>query len=234
MGTERIPYLLGHAEIARLFGVAADTPQLWRKRSLLGEPDLVISGKPYWLLPTVLALARPGGREVDPDRLAEYKADIPNGYLVQALDGPPSLIGIKEVSWIFGKKPSDIGQWRNRGTLARQDLLLSGSPLWFLHTIIEDAERRGRAVSAEAVERIQAGEREQPLPRRQRGVPPASMGRAFPAAQVFTSGESVAAVAFLRRILNAGYAVEVRPRPAGERSKHDRSTNTDPPSGPRA
>jgi hypothetical protein len=41
---------------------------------VLGEPDAVISGNPYWLLPTVLGLAEDGTREYLPGRLKEYKA----------------------------------------------------------------------------------------------------------------------------------------------------------------
>lgn len=208
MGTERIPYLLGHAEIARLFDVAPDTPQLWRKRAILGEPDLVISGKPYWLLPTVLALAKTRYRQVTPERLAEYKASIPNGHFSHISDNLTPLVGIKEVASIFGKKPADIGQWRNRGTLATPDVILSGSPLWRLTEILADAEHRGRTVSIEAVERIRAGIREPVRPRGRRG--------ALPAARIFTGEESVAAVNFVRRILSSGHAVEVRPRSVDE------------------
>ncbi|MGI5195663.1 hypothetical protein ACQEVY_18775 [Streptomyces sp. CA-288835] len=41
---------------------------------VLGEPDAVISGNPYWLLPTVLGLAEDGTWEYLPGRLKEYKA----------------------------------------------------------------------------------------------------------------------------------------------------------------
>lgn len=211
MGIARIPYVLGHHEIARLYGVARDVPQLWRKRSLLGEPDLVVSGNPYWLLPTVLALAEPGHRKVDPKALADYKRGFKCGYSTQVLEEPPSLIGLQEVSWIFGKKTSAIGQWRNRGTLAPPDLNLSGSPLWCLNTILMDAEQRGRSVSAEAVERIRGGERAQPKPRgRVRAAE--EPHHPLPPRQIFSSNEGPAALRFVRSVLNAGHAVEVRPR----------------------
>lgn len=60
---KRFPYLLGHGEIASLYGVERQTSQLWKTRGVLGEPDVVISGNPYWLLPTVLGLAEDGTRE---------------------------------------------------------------------------------------------------------------------------------------------------------------------------
>ncbi|GAA3825978.1 hypothetical protein GCM10022226_53410 [Sphaerisporangium flaviroseum] len=211
MGVERIPYLLGHSEIAQLFDVAPDTPQLWRKRALLGDPDVVISGKPYWLLSTVLALARPGQRDLPPGRLEEYKASIPNGYSPQVLEGPPPLIGIKELAWIFGKKHTDISQWRSRGTLTPPDLTLSGAPLWLLNTILSDAERRGRAVAAEALERVRRGDREQIKPRGQRDALVGNSDETLPSARTFRNSESAAAVAFVRHLLRVGYEVEVRP-----------------------
>ncbi|WP_248960915.1 hypothetical protein [Sphaerisporangium perillae] len=211
MGVERIPYLLGHSEIARLFDVAPDTPQLWRKRALLGDPDVVISGKPYWLLSTVLALAKPGQRDVPPGRLDEYKASIPNGYFAQVLAEPPSLIGIKELAWIFGKKHTDISQWRNRGTLAPPDLTLSGAPLWLLDTILLDAERRNRTIAAEALESVRRGDREQIKPRGQRDALVRDSDETLSTARTFTNSESAAAIVFVRHLFRAGYEVEVRP-----------------------
>ncbi|WP_148269387.1 hypothetical protein [Streptosporangium roseum] len=212
MGTERIPYLLGYHEIARLFQVARDAPLQWRKRSLLQEPDCVISGSPYWLLPTVFALSKPGYREIDLQRLDDYKAGIPGGYVTHDTDQMPPLIGIQEVSWIFGKSSSAIGQWRNRGTLPRPDLTLSGSPLWRLETILADAERRDRSVSQTVIARIRAGERAQPS-RRRLPSPHAGEQEIVPAARTFTSAEYPAATSFLESVLAAGHAVEIRPHP---------------------
>lgn len=235
MSAGLIPYLLGYHEIAQLFGVARDAPLQWRKRALLPEPDLVISGSPYWLLPTVLKLTKPGQREIDPQRLANYKASIPGGYLTQDRKEAFSLIGIQEVAWVHDKKPSVIGQWRNRGTLSPPDLTLSGSPLWKLETILSDAERRGRPVSAAAVARIQAGERAQSKPRRPNRPDRGHQGN-IPSARIFTSEERSAATAFVQSVLSAGHAIEIRPRrlgsPAGtgsldDLSAHDSTGKTD-------
>lgn len=229
MGTRRIPYLLGHHEIARLFGVARDVPQLWRKRSSLGQPDVVISGSPYWLLPTILALAKPGHREIDPQRLADYKAGIPGGYIAQNLDDTFPLIGIQEVAWIFDKQPSAIGQWRNRGTLASPDLVLSGSPLWHVETILADAQRRGRPVSTEAVTRIRAGEKAEPKTRRRDRLA-AERQLALPAPRVFTSDQRSAATSFVQNVLDAGHVVEVRPqRSRPQVSGRGKPAASDPP-----
>lgn len=159
----------------------------------------MISGNPYWLLPTVLALTKSGQRAVDPRRLAEYQSGIPDGYSTRDLDSLPSLIGTKEVSWVFGKKHSDIGQWRSRGTLASPDLTLSNSPLWLLETILADAEHRGRVISSDAVARIRAGEGgiKSRRSRRLAGDP----SQALPVTQIFTRDESVAAVTFIRQVL---------------------------------
>jgi hypothetical protein len=231
MGAGRIPYLLGYHEIAQLFGVARDAPLQWRKRALLPEPDLVISGSPYWLLPTVLGLAKPGHREIDPQRLADYKAGVPGGYVTNERTEAHSLIGIQEVSWVYDKKPSAIGQWRNRGTLSPPDLTLSGSPLWKLETILVDAERRDRPVSAAAVARIQAGERAQLKPRQLTRSDTGQQGN-IPSARIFTSEECSAATTFIQSVLNAGHAVEIRPRRSGSPvSSPDDLSTPDPTSG---
>jgi hypothetical protein len=213
IGSTRIPYLLGHREIARIFGVAPDTPQLWRKRSLLGAPDLVISGNPYWLLPTVLTLAKPGYRDVDQERLAEYKAEIQNGYSVPTLRQPPPLIGIKEIAWIFGRTHSDIGQWRNRGTLPAADLTLSGTPLWLLNTILEDATRRGRATFPEAIGRIREGERARPKPRGRSQATVEDSSEPDLSERIFSSSERSEAITFVMQIMKAGYAIKVQSLP---------------------
>ncbi|MFC0861648.1 hypothetical protein ACFHYQ_04980 [Sphaerimonospora cavernae] len=213
MSTGQIPYLLGYHEIAHLFRVARDAPLQWRKRTLLREPDTVISGSPYWLLPTVLALVKPGQREVDEHRLADYKAGIPGGYVAHVLEEPPPLIGLQEVSWIFDKTSSVIGQWRNRGTLPDPDLVLSGSPLWKVEKILADAEMRGRSVFPGAIARIRAGERAQPKSRQPRRPDTEQQG-VLPAERIFTSEQSVAATTYVRSVLNAGHAVEIRPRPS--------------------
>ncbi len=73
------------------------TSQLWKTRGVLGEPDTVVSGNPYWLLPTVLGLSEDGSREVDAQRLKEYKAGIAGGYQVDDPAGLPEIVGLKEI-----------------------------------------------------------------------------------------------------------------------------------------
>jgi hypothetical protein len=212
---KRFPYLLGHAEIAFLYGVERQTSQLWKTRGVLGDPDAVISGNPYWLLPTVLGLTQDGLREVDPERLKEYKQRITGGYVVSDSAELPAVIGLKEIPWLFGKKYMDIYQWRVRGSLATEDASVSGSPLWLLDTILRDAEQRGRTVVPEAVERIRAGEREQIKPRgRKKAAEPKPAPAPLPDARTFRAGEATAedVARFAAELLEAGHSMTVRPQ----------------------
>ncbi|MFE0642796.1 MULTISPECIES: hypothetical protein [unclassified Streptomyces] len=215
MAKKRFPYLLGHAEIAFLYGVERQTSQLWKTRGVLGEPDAVISGNPYWLLPTVLGLSEDGSREVDAQRLKEYKAQIASGYQVDNPADLPDVVGLKEIPWIFGKKYMDVYQWRVRKSFAPEDALVSGSPLWLLETVLADAEDRGRATVQEGIDRIRAGEREQIKPRgRKPSAEPKPTPPPMPEARTFTPGEHTAedVAAFAAELLEAGFSLTVRPK----------------------
>ncbi|MFI1563841.1 hypothetical protein ACH4ZX_12410 [Streptomyces sp. NPDC020490] len=215
MTARRFPYLLGHAEIAFLYGVERQTSQLWKTRGVLGEPDVVISGNPYWLLPTVLGLAEDGTREYLPERLEEYKAGIDGGYEVRDAAKLPDLVGLKEIPWIFGKKYMDVYQWRVRKSFAPEDAVISGSPLWLLDTVLADAEQRGRVTVQEGIDRIRAGEREQIKPRgRKPSAEPKATPPSLPTTRTFTPAEhSVEDVtAFVSELFAGGFSLSVRPR----------------------
>ncbi|MEU5093710.1 hypothetical protein [Streptomyces sp. NPDC020996] len=215
MTAKRFPYLLGHAEIAFLYGVERQTSQLWKTRGVLGEPDIVISGNPYWLLPTVLGLSEDGNREFDAKRLKEYKAQITSGYEVDDPADLPQIIGLKEIPWIFGKKYMDVYQWRVRRSFASEDAVISGSPLWLLDTVLEDAERRGRATVQDGIDRIRAGEREQIKPRgRKPSAEPKPTPPPLPTVRTFRPGEHSAedVAAFAAELLDAGFSLSVRPK----------------------
>ncbi|WP_316749261.1 hypothetical protein [Streptomyces herbicida] len=215
MAKKRFPYLLGHAEIAFLYGVERQTSQLWKTRGVLGEPDVVISGNPYWLLPTVLGLAEDGTREYLPERLKEYKAGIDGGYEVKDAAELPDIVGLKEIPWVFGKKYMDVYQWRVRRSFASEDAMISGSPLWLLDTVLEDAERRGRATVQDGIDRIRAGEREQIKPRgRKPSTEPKATPPPLPTARTFRPGEHSAedVAAFAAELLDAGFSLSVRPK----------------------
>lgn len=215
MAKKRFPYLLGHAEIASLYGVERQTSQLWKTRGVLGEPDVVISGNPYWLLPTVLGLSEDGTREYLPERLKEYKAGIDGGYEVDDAAELPDIVGLKEIPWVFGKKYMDVYQWRVRRSFAVEDAMVSGSPLWLLDTVLEDAEQRGRATVQEGIDRIRAGEREQIKPRgRKPSAEPKPTPPPLPEARTFMPGEHTVedVAAFAAELLNSGFSMTVRPK----------------------
>lgn len=214
MAAVRIPYLLGHAEIAALYGVKRQTSQAWKTDGTLAAPDLVASGNPYWLLTTVLQLGGAGGREATLERLAEYKASVPGGYDLERAEPLPPIVGIKEVARLLGEEEQAISRWRNRRQIADADLVLSRSPLWLLETVLADAHARGRAVLLHEVELIRAGDHapQRPRGRRTAPSPPREQRTSLPAARTFTNAESQAAAEFLAAVLAAGHAVVIRPK----------------------
>lgn len=215
MAAVRIPFLLGHAEIAALYGLERQTSQKWRTDGTLGAPDLVVSGNPYWLLPTVLQLHEAGGREASAQRLAEYESGIPQGYRADDTQSLPPIVGIKEVALLLGKGDQTISKWRHRKTIAEADLVLSGSPLWLLETILADAALRGRPVAPGVVERIQAGEHAPQKPRGRRSTPGPTrlLKQSLPAAQSFESADQTGeAQAFVVSLLAQGYTVVIQPK----------------------
>jgi hypothetical protein len=173
----QMPYLVGHTEIAGLFAIERQTSQKWRTEGVLGEPDLVASGNPYWLLSTVLRLDGHNGREVSAERLARYKDSVLGGYLLEDPADLPILLGAKEAALILGTDERAIARWRHRGTIVDADLLLSRSPLWLLETITSDAAARGRPVIAQAVDEIKAGRRAAQKPRGRKGSGAASASK---------------------------------------------------------
>ncbi|MEU5303307.1 hypothetical protein ACH4YO_04275 [Streptomyces noursei] len=209
----RRPYLLGHAEIAALYGVERQTSQKWRTDGTLAEPDLVISGNPYWLLSTVLQLGHDGTREVAEQRLAEYEASVPGGYRANLAEQLPVVVGLMEVAKILGRDKQAISRWRHRKQIAAVDYELSGSPLWLIDTILADASARGRTVVQAEVERLRAGARGSQKPRGRRSASPATHPRQapLPAAQTFTSEQGDEAASFLAGALAQGHSVVIRP-----------------------
>ncbi|MET7684430.1 hypothetical protein [Streptomyces sp. NPDC005423] len=215
MAEVRVPFLLGHAEIAFLFHVERQTSQKWRTEGTLGEPDLIASGNPYWLLSTVMQLDGAGDRRIDRERLATYKAGISPGYDLRDKERLPVIVGIQEAARVLGQGAQAVSRWRNRQQIAEADLLLSGSPLWLLDTILVDGQQRQRPIVASEVASLRAGQRTPQKPRgRKPNAPAASPPREpLPAARTFTSGEQAAATEFLVAILAEGKSVVIKPRP---------------------
>ncbi|WP_370665878.1 hypothetical protein [Streptomyces sp. IBSBF 2507] len=214
MAELRVPFLLGHAEIAFLFHVERQTSQRWRTAGTLAEPDLIASGNPYWLLGTAMRLDGEGDRIADRERLATYKAGVPHGYDPEDKENLPVVVGIQEAARVFGQNAQTISRWRNRHKIAQADLLVSGSPLWLLETILDDARQRQRTVVASEVAALRAGQRTPQKPRGRRpSAPETSPPRQPPpAAQTFTSDNRSAAAEFLASVLAQGYSVTIKPR----------------------
>ncbi|GAA2991530.1 hypothetical protein GCM10020229_00070 [Kitasatospora albolonga] len=213
MAARRVPYLLGHAEIADLFGIERQTSAKWRVDGTLGEPDLLASGNPYWLLGTVLELDGHAGRHVTEDRLRQYKGKIPHGYRVDTPELLPTIAGIQEVALVLGTTQQTVSRWRHRKRIAEADLELSRSPLWLLDTITADATERGRSLVMEEIERLQAGERLAQKPRGRRAVAePRRPKKPLPEAQSFTSTEHEEALSFVTEMLAEGHTTVIRPK----------------------
>ncbi|MFK0114392.1 MULTISPECIES: hypothetical protein [unclassified Streptomyces] len=215
MAQVRVPFLLGHAEIAFLFHVEPQTSQRWRTEGKLDEPDLIASGNPYWLLSTVMRLDGEGDRKVDRERLARHKAGIPLGYDPEDKEHLPVVVGIQEAARVLGRDAQAISRWRNRQRIAEADLLLSGSPLWLLETILDDARQRQRPIVAAEVAALRAGQRAPQKPRGRRLKAPTARPprQPPPAAQTFASADHGAAAEFLTSVLAQGYSVTIKPQP---------------------
>jgi hypothetical protein len=215
MAEVRVPFLLGHAEIAFLFHVERQTSQRWRTEGTLDEPDLIASGNPYWLLSTVMRLDGEGDRKADHERLETYKAGIPLGHDLQDKEQLPVVVGIQEAARVLGQDAQAISRWRNRQRIAEADLLVSGSPLWLLETILEDGRQRQRTIVASEVTALRAGQRAPQKPRGRRPSPPEARPPrpAPPPAQTFSSAELGAAAEFLASALSQGFSVTIKPRP---------------------
>ncbi|MCY0940115.1 MULTISPECIES: hypothetical protein [Streptomyces] len=212
MAAARIPYLLGHAEIADLFGVERQTSQKWRVDGTLATPDVVASGNPYWLLGTVLRLDGHAGRQATAQRLEHYQTSIHNGYRVDSPEVLPVILGIKEVAQLLGTNQQAVSRWRNRKQIAAADLVLSRSPLWLLDTIATDAHERGRALVSAELARLRSGDRAPQKTRGRRTTPATRPAKKpLPVAQSFTSAEYDEAVAFVTEVLSDGHSVMIRP-----------------------
>lgn len=58
------PPLVGLQEISRMFDVKDATPYQWRSRGDLVAEDGLISGRPFWKLPTIYAWAETTDRDI--------------------------------------------------------------------------------------------------------------------------------------------------------------------------
>ncbi|MGW0937794.1 helix-turn-helix transcriptional regulator [Streptomyces sp. NPDC002666] len=211
MAAARTPYLLGHAEIADLFGVARQTSQKWRVDGTLAKPDVVASGNPYWLLDTVLRLDGHARRQATAERLDQYRSSIRRGCRIEDPAALPTIVGIKEVAQLLGVDQQTVSRWRNRKQIVEADLVLSRSPLWLLDTIEADALERDRAIAPDELERLRSGEQAPQKPRGRKPAAPRSAKKVVPPARSFTSSERDEAISFISQVLSEGHSVIIRP-----------------------
>ncbi|MHB9859072.1 hypothetical protein [Streptomyces sp. YIM S03343] len=215
MTAARIPFLMGHSEIAALYGVKTQTSQLWRSNGVLAEPDLIASGNPYWLLSTAMWLRGQASREVDTERLHAYRAAHPQGYDEPDSTKLPIIVGIQEVARLCRVDSQAVSRWRYRGSIADADLVLSRSPLWLLDTILGDARRRERDLDPGYLQQLRAGKRSPQKPRGSRSGTPLAERQPLPPlpdARIFNPSEQREAMAFVRELLAGGFSVSVRAR----------------------
>ncbi|MCK7627246.1 hypothetical protein MUU72_29825 [Streptomyces sp. RS10V-4] len=140
----RKPYLAGGAEFAALYGVKRLQVSQWisRDHTLDYRYAKIISGSPYWLLKFVKDFGQSTPRvkhlnEAELDRL--IKEQDP-GYWVGEVSQLPPLVGQAELTALF--RLSDAALLRkavSTGRFRPPDYTLSGSPIWLLEPVVEDA-----------------------------------------------------------------------------------------------
>ncbi|WP_207620739.1 hypothetical protein [Streptosporangium minutum] len=164
----------------------------------------------------MLHISGVGDRRIDEGQLGAYKASSPHGYALQDDEQLPAILGIQEVGRVLGRDAQAVSRWRNRRRIAEADLVLSGSPLWLLETILADAQRRQRPVVTAEIAMLRAGQRAPQKPRGRRSSNPPVVRppqEVLPAARTFTSADQAAAVEFLASVLAQGYSVVIKPQP---------------------
>lgn len=60
---EKLPPIVGAAEIAELLGTTLRTVYIWRQRGELPEPDAIVTRTPIWLRSRIEAWRPPAQRE---------------------------------------------------------------------------------------------------------------------------------------------------------------------------
>ncbi|MET8856900.1 hypothetical protein [Streptomyces sp. NPDC004579] len=155
-----------------------------------------------------------GDREADQRQLAAYRAAIPAGYDVQNREHLPAVLGIQEVGRVLGKDAQAVSRWRNRRQIAEADVILSGSPLWLLETILTDARQRQRTVVPAEVAGLRAGQRTPQKPRGRRPYTPVAppLQEPLPGARTFSPADQTPAAKFLASVLAQGYSVIIKPQ----------------------
>ncbi|MET9318799.1 hypothetical protein ABZX75_01155 [Streptomyces sp. NPDC003038] len=138
------PYLVGVKEFAALYGVRPLQVSQWisRDKRLDYEYARIISGSPYWLLDFAkrYGTTTPRPKQLDEAVLQRLVEEQQPGYWESRVEDLPALVGQSEIAVLFGL--SDSAGARNAaktGRLRPADYTLSGSPIWLLEPLLEDA-----------------------------------------------------------------------------------------------
>ncbi|MFJ9907927.1 hypothetical protein ACIRVK_34480 [Streptomyces sp. NPDC101152] len=140
----RKPYLAGGAEFAALYDVKRLQVSQWisRDQTLDYRYAKIISGSPYWLLQFARRFGEttPRPRRLNETELARLVEEQAPGYWVGEVEQLPPLVGQAEVTALFRLEDSALVRKAvGTGRFRPADYTLSGSPIWLLEPIIEDA-----------------------------------------------------------------------------------------------
>ncbi|WP_411142306.1 hypothetical protein [Streptomyces sp. x-80] len=140
----RKPYLAGGAEFAALYGVKRIQVSQWisRDHTLDYRYAKIISGSPYWLLQFAKGFGEttPRRRNLNEVELARVIKEQDPGYWVAEVTQLPPLVGLAEVEALF-QLPSNalLRNAISTGRFRPADYTLSGSPIWLLGPVVEEA-----------------------------------------------------------------------------------------------
>ncbi|MFJ4684698.1 hypothetical protein [Streptomyces sp. NPDC088789] len=140
----RKPYLVGGTEFAALYDVRRLQVSQWisRDHTLDYRYAKIISGSPYWLLQFAKQFGEttPRPRRLNVAEVERIVQSQSPGYWVGELDRLPPLVGQAELVALF-KLPSSalLRKATGTGRFRPADYTLSGSPIWLLEQVVEDA-----------------------------------------------------------------------------------------------
>lgn len=138
----RKPYLVGHQELAALYGVKATMVAQWLSPSrgaLNPATAIVVSGVRYWPLGFAVryGATTPRPKHVDvrvEERLITEQGD---GWAADLGDELPAIVGQQEIMAVFGlPSQGTLATAIAAGRFPDPDWVLSGSSLWLLDTVL--------------------------------------------------------------------------------------------------
>ncbi|MDX2880837.1 hypothetical protein [Streptomyces ipomoeae] len=142
--TARKPYLAGGAEFAALYGVKRLQVSQWisRDHTLDYRYAKIISGSPYWLLQFVKRFGEttPRPRQLNAAELDRLVKEQSPGCWVGEVEQLPPLVGQAELTALFQLADGAlVRKAMSTGRFRPADYTLSGSPIWLLEPVVEDA-----------------------------------------------------------------------------------------------